>query len=165
VVRLEDVARLVGGRISFPGDRMSLETQIGGLRAFVVRRVSRTGRVILDVAVLTSQAPEQELDFEKGYEWVLDDEPAIPRLESSFVFAGCRRGVLYARNIGEPSLEAIVATLWQLAEWARKPWRPLDERDFEDAAASRRSEARSRLLRLLVISVLILYCLWALAAC
>ena len=165
MVRLEDVARIVGGQISFPGDRTSLETQVGGLRAFVVRRISRTGRVTLDVAVLTPEAPEQGPNFEKGYEWVLDDELAIPRLESGFVFAGCRRGVLYARNIGDPTLEAIVGTLWQLAEWARKPWRPLDERDFEQAAASGRAEARSRLLRLLVISLCVLYCLWALSRC
>ena len=165
MLRLEDVARVVGGQLRFDGPQVSLETKIGGLRALVVRRVTRTGPITLDLAVATPHARELEPLFaiDRTVDWVLDEDRAIPRLEHDFVFTGCRRGVLFAVSTGNPSLEQVVATLWWLADWARKPWRPLDERDF--SAGKKRRTALARHLRSIVIALLVLYCAWVLTTC
>jgi hypothetical protein len=124
VLRLEDLAKIFGGEIRTFEERTWLDTHIGGLRAFVVRRVTANHSVTFDLAVFTKHTRELDPFFarESWHHWAVKDDE-IPRLEHNFVFVGCDRGILFARNTGEPSLEGLVSTLWLMAEWARKPWR------------------------------------------
>lgn len=157
-MRLEDLTRVFGGTIRTVGKRTWLDTKVGGLRTFVVRRVTEDHGVTFDLAVFTPHTRELDPFFarEEGLEWALGDDRAVPRLESPFIFAGCRRGILFARNTGEPSLESMVTTLWTLAGWARKPWRPTRERfPTEELNKLVRERWRSWVLAIVIIALII----------
>ena len=138
---------MFGGQIRALGDRRWIDTRVGGLRVFVVQR----GRV-LDIAVFTPETRELDPFLASAHtdEWVLD---VLPTLSHGFVFTGCRGGVLYATTVARPGLEDLVAALWELARWAREPWRPLERGDRFERAVRRRVWV-DRLLRACVFLVL-----------
>jgi hypothetical protein len=125
VTRLEDLRKVFGGRIREFSERRWLDTRVGGLRAFIVSRATDRGTTF-DLAVFTPSTRELDPFFarEDGLEWQLEGDLVLPCLRAGFSFTGCRRGILFARNHDEPSLDSMVSTLWDLAEWARKPWLP-----------------------------------------
>lgn len=126
-MRLEELVPVFGGHIRELGDRRWLDTHVGGLRAFVICRAAIAGGVTFDLAVFTKDTRELDPFFarDESTDWKLEGDPQdLPRLKDGFVFAGCRCGILVASNTSEPSLETLVSTLWQLAEWARKRWIP-----------------------------------------
>jgi hypothetical protein len=142
---LGDLRRVFGGRIHEDRDRRWLDARVGGLRTFIICRATKDGGVTFDLAVFTPYT--REIDpfsaREKGREWQLDGEHVLPRLRAGFVFTGCRGGVLFARNMHEPSLDSIVSTLWDLSAWARKPWRTAYEStQSKELRAKERARAR-----------------------
>ncbi|HEY1546940.1 MAG TPA: hypothetical protein VGG28_03935 [Kofleriaceae bacterium] len=160
-MQLDDLARVFGGQIRAYHDRRWLDAQIGGLRAFVVCRATSAGTVF-DLAVFTPRTRELDPFFARdpGDEWVLA-ERAIPTMPAGFVFAGCRRGILFATSVDEPPLDALVGTLWQLARWAREPWRPEDYAGCDAEDAHERARARrERWLRIAWVMIAVVLLVW-----
>jgi hypothetical protein len=124
VVRLEDLAHRFGGQVRTLGARSWLDTRVGGLRTFVIRRVTEEHTVAFELAVFMkrSKARDPFFELEWNEEWKLEGKDEVPALRHGFVFAGCHRGVLFARNTTPPSLDTLVATLWELVDWARHDW-------------------------------------------
>lgn len=163
-MRLEELKQIFGGRIRELGERRWLDARVGGLRAFIVSRITSDGVVTFDLAVFTPQTRELEPFFarDEGQEWRLDGERVLPRLREGFLCEGCRRGILFASSIGEPSLDGIISTLWELAEWARRPWHPVVSTPKAEAAR-RRERARiqrDRWIRLGWVVMVVVLVLW-----
>jgi hypothetical protein len=122
---LEDLAGVLGGNVRFTYGRIILDTDIGGLRAFVVRRVlPLSNTVVFDLAVFTPDT--RELDpFFTHREWRLDGDLASPRLGSRLLVRRlsrrrpvrddvrratsreCDRRVVGSRAVGTRALEAV----------------------------------------------------------
>jgi hypothetical protein len=158
VNRLEELRRVFGGTIRALGERRWLDTRIGGLRTFVVQR-GRAATVTLDLAVFMPDTRELDPFHARvdTSEWVLGPDQALPSLSHGFVFAGCRGGVLFAKSVRQPSLEDIVATLWELGRWAREPWQPREGTRYR---AAWRRMSREQLLRLCVVVLLVVVLWW-----
>jgi hypothetical protein len=161
---LEDLKQVFGGRTREISDRRWLDTSVGGLRTFIICRITNGGGVTFDLAVFTPHT--RELDpfcaREEGREWCLDGGRVVPRLRDGFLFIGCPRGILFASNTSDPSLDSIVATLWDLAAWARKPWRPagFSAESIAFWARERARARRSRWIRLAWVLVVVAVVLW-----
>jgi len=164
LMQLQDLARVFGGRIREFGDRRWLDTRVGGLRAFIVCRAANSSGVTFDLAVFTPHTRELDpfLSRDEGLEWRLDGERVLPHLRSGFLFAGCRRGILFASNMGEPSLDSMVSTLWDLAEWARKRWHPVHgSPEYEEFCARERARVRrERWVRIGCVALVVALVLW-----
>jgi len=126
-VRLDELQRVFGGHIRDYQGRRWLDASIGGLRAFVVRRANDQGDETFDLAIFTPHTRERDPFFSRdsGHLWRLDGDPVLPVLSAGFVFTGCHRGVLFARDTGQASLSELIGALWELARFAREPWRPV----------------------------------------
>ena len=141
---LSDLARVLGGSIELGYVTPYLATSVGDLRALVIVHADRH-----QVAIGTVASRELDLFYQVQYgeTWLLDDKPAVPRLRRGYLFTGCQGGVLVATSFAPPDIDDIIATLSDLAAWARLPWRPHDP---TDADADRRRRQRKRVLRRLV---------------
>lgn len=95
-------------------------------------------------------------------EWRLENERVLPRLREGFRCEGCRRGILFATNAGEPSLESLVSAVWELTEWARRPWHPVvGSPESEQACRRERARVRrDRWIRLGWVLVVVALVLW-----
>jgi hypothetical protein len=147
-MHLDDLLPVFGGQIRETADHIWLDTEVGGLRSFVIRRSTKDGGHTFDLAVFTLQTRELDPFFSRsqGDEWWLGEEPVeLPRLKAGVVFAGCRRGILFATTTTDPSIESLVTALWDLAHWARKPWCPVDGKS---GPAHYRKRERERVERL-----------------
>jgi len=155
---LEGIARVLGGVVRTTNNLCWLDTTVGELRAAVIRRSN-----MFDLAVFTPET--RELDpflANPTDEWRLDGpDVVIPRLRHGYEFSGCRGGVLFARSMSTPSLDHIVATLWDLAHWARKPWIAWSDDDAKftqrgERRAERRRFAHRLLSRLWFVAIVVL---------
>jgi len=144
VTTIEDLARSLGGVVRVTAKHRVLDTQIGRLRAAVIRR-HHVDVCLYDLAVFSPDARELDALHHHDDIWHLDREE-LPLLRDGYVFAGCRGGVLFARATKQATLEDVVATLWELAHWARKPWRLYTAEDYEAELARERRERRKRIL-------------------
>ncbi len=126
-MRLYELQRVFGGHIRDYAGRRWLDATIGGLRAFVIRRTTDEGDETFDLAIFTPTTRERDPFFarDSGHTWRLDGDPVLPVLCAGFVFTGCHRGVLFARDTGQASLSEMIGALWELARFAREPWRPV----------------------------------------
>src|ERR1051325_8116957 len=149
---LEDLARSLGGVIQFTNGEPWLDTHIGELRAIVIRRYRPFSEsLVYDIAVF--MADSRELDpLHPTAAWWWLEERLIPRLGHGYVFTGCRGGVLHACAVAPASFEHVVGALWELARWARLPWRA----PSPYKRPSRWSQIRRFLGRPVVIAVLVL---------
>lgn len=122
--RLDELQRVFGGEVRTRDERQWLDTRISGLRAFIIRR-GHGGTTTFELAMFTPRARDIDPFLARidTAEWILDPDQGLPRLPRGFLFTGCRGGVLFATCIGEPSLEDIVSTAWELARWAHLDWR------------------------------------------
>lgn len=154
---LGELARVLGGVIRDSDGHDWLDTTVGDLRAAIIRRhAPLTGTVTYDIAVCTLDARELAPFPASGPDWCLDGpEVELPRLRHGFVFAGCRDGVLLARSQSSPSLEQIVGALWDLAEWARKPWTEATDDEPDSSVLARRRRWRRVLVRVAVVAVVV----------
>lgn len=150
---LEELQGVLGGVIHIDVDHRWLETSVGDLRAGITSRVLPSRQLALEVAV---QSPDSEREAS-----LFEDDPHAtwssvqPRLSHGFVYVGAASGVLFARSVGTPSLEGVVAALWSLADWARNP--PADAGTLQDSI---RSEERERGIRRFKLLVLLAVLLW-----
>ncbi len=123
---LDDLEAVLGGDIHEADDRAWLETNIEGLRAFVIcqRTQDLGGRI--ELAVFTQDANRSDRFDERSgrHDWLLEDERVLPRLTQGFLFSGCRHGILFANGSRQSTPENIASALAELAEWARKRWHP-----------------------------------------
>jgi hypothetical protein len=143
VTTIEDLARSLGGVVRVTPKHRVLETKIGRLRAAVIRR-HHIDLCLYDLAVFSPDARELDALHHHDDIWHLDRAEVV--LRSGYVFAGCRGGVLFARAMSPATLEDVVGTLWELAHWARKPWRQYTAEDYEAEFARDRRERRKRIL-------------------
>jgi hypothetical protein len=150
---LEDLARVLGGVVRVTDDLHWLDTKIGELRAAVIRRSN-----LFDLAVFTPDTLEPDPFLTDAADVRRIDGPdlVIPRLRHGYEFSGCRGGVLFARSMSTPSLEHIVATLWDLAHWARKPWRAYSDDDYDLLPSNERSRFSRYLSRLGFVAIVVL---------
>jgi len=75
--------------------------------------------------------------------WWLETHQTLPNLAPSYLFTGCRNGVLQATAVSALSLEQIVRALWELVDYARGPWIPSS--DWTEQLEQRdRNERRNR---------------------
>jgi hypothetical protein len=164
LMQLQDLARVFGGCIREFGDRRWLDTRVGGLRAFIIDRAANSSGGTFDLAVFTPRTRELDPFFsrDEGQEWRLEGEHVLPHLTSGFLFAGCRRGILFATSMGEPSLDSMVSTLWDLAEWARKRWHPAhDSPEYDEFCAGERARVRrERWVRIGCVALVVALVLW-----
>lgn len=164
VMGLEELGRIFSGSIRELGDRRWLDTHVGGLRAFIICRATKDGGATFDLAVFTPSTLELDPLFAKaeGQDWRLEGEHVLPRLKAGFLFTGCRRGILFASCNAEPTLESMVSTLWDLANWAREPWRPTEgsEEAAQFEAYQRASIRRERWIRVAWVVLVVAVVLW-----
>jgi hypothetical protein len=146
---LDELARVLGGVVRITGAHHWLDTAVGDLRAVVIRRPGpHSSMTTYDLAVFMPCAREQD-PFHPHYdaEWRLDGQDVVlPRLRHGYVFSGCRAGVLFATSPSPPSLEHIVVALWELADSARKAWRPLTDDERKDGRVRERRRRWQRQL-------------------
>lgn len=145
---LESLAKVLGGVVRITNNVCWLDTSVGDLRAAVIRRSN-----MFDLAVFTPDTRELDpFQTDPADVWRVDaPDLVIPRLRHGYEFSGCRSGVLFARSMSTTSLEHVVATLWDLAHWARKPWIAWsDEAPTRSQGAERRAQRRRFAHRLLL---------------
>jgi hypothetical protein len=162
MIRLDGLRHVFGGELRELDGRRWLETHVGGLRVFVIAHVDQAGGLTFELAVFTPHARELHPFFARDEvpAWHLVGERAPPRLEDGFVITGCHRGILFARGTGAPSLEDLVGTLWELARWAREPWRPGDLHSGFEGLRARRRARRARWIRIVVVVLVVALILW-----
>ena len=71
---------------------------------------------------------------------------------------------LGGRRVGEPSLENLIATIWELAEHARKPWRPPPpegEAGGEPEIEERTHDRREYWFGIALVILIVLLVLWS----
>jgi hypothetical protein len=155
VPSLEELARILGGAIRTSHDHDWLDTTVGELRAAVIRRVRmNSGTVVYDLAVFMPCVRQLDPFGWNREVWHLDGAHAAPRLRHGYMFGECRAGVLFATSSVAPSLEQIIATLWELADWARKPWTRVPTADRAQLnARERRRTWQHRLVRAVIVVI------------
>lgn len=152
---LGQLGSVFGGDIRERRNQRWLETQVSGLRAFIIDRDGG-----FDLAVFLPGAHEAEPPFSASEEWELRNEHVVPTINKAFMFTGCRRGVLIASSWTDPSLEDISDAFATLVAWADKPWQPANRWaaiDPEEYYRRRRRLIRDALL-IAALAVAMLEC-------
>jgi hypothetical protein len=160
-VKLEELQRMLGGVVRQTRGQHWLETRIGGLRAAVIQRYTpHTKSQRLDVAVFAPATRELDPLHQHGDGWRLREQDELITLREGYVFGGCFNGILFATALVTPSAELVVATLWDLASHARKPWHPTNVASWEAWLAHERQMRRTTIFHRITFAALVFLLVW-----